>query len=105
MSRRGCCWDNAPQESFFGHMKDHIKEKLAECTRFAEVCRVVDDYMEYYNNQRYQWGLAKLSPKEFYKFVTTGEYPLEISRKPEPPVIERKPEELGAKIVPGKTGT
>ena len=32
MSRRGNCWDNAPQESFFGHMKDHIKAKLAECT-------------------------------------------------------------------------
>ncbi|MDQ8739524.1 IS3 family transposase, partial [Paenibacillus sp. LHD-38] len=25
MSRRGNCWDNAPQESFFGHMKDHVK--------------------------------------------------------------------------------
>ena len=24
MSRRGNCWDNAPQESFFGHMKDDI---------------------------------------------------------------------------------
>jgi hypothetical protein len=22
MSRRGNCWDNAPQESFFGHFKD-----------------------------------------------------------------------------------
>ncbi len=22
MSRRGNCWDNAPQESFFGHLKD-----------------------------------------------------------------------------------
>ena len=22
MSRHGNCWDNAPQESFFGHMKD-----------------------------------------------------------------------------------
>lgn len=29
MSRRGNCWDNAPQESFHGHMKDHISEKLA----------------------------------------------------------------------------
>ncbi len=25
MSRNGNCWDNAPQESFFGHMKDEIK--------------------------------------------------------------------------------
>ena len=24
MSRRANCWDNAPQESFFGHMKDEI---------------------------------------------------------------------------------
>jgi transposase InsO family protein len=22
MSKRGNCWDNAPQESFFGHFKD-----------------------------------------------------------------------------------
>lgn len=27
MSRRGNCWDNAPQESFFGHMKDEIDYK------------------------------------------------------------------------------
>ena len=25
MSRRGNCWDNAPQESFFGHMKEELK--------------------------------------------------------------------------------
>lgn len=25
MSRLGNCWDNAPQESFFGHMKDEIE--------------------------------------------------------------------------------
>lgn len=34
MSRRGNCWDNAPQESFFGRMKDHIKKKLEECVYF-----------------------------------------------------------------------
>lgn len=26
MSRRGNCWDNAPQESFFGHMKDELSD-------------------------------------------------------------------------------
>lgn len=78
MSRRGNCWDNAPQESFFGHMKDHIKPKLANCLTFDEVKVVVDDYMDYYNNRRYQWKLAKLSPNEFYNFVTTGKYPLGI---------------------------
>lgn len=97
MSRRGNCWDNAPQESFFGHMKDHIKAKLAECTEFAEVQVIIDDYMDYYNNRRYQWDLAKLAPNEFYKFVTTGEYPLDVSNVPALPVIAKKPEHLGIK--------
>ena len=75
MSRRGNCWDNAPQESFFGHMKDHIKFKLKQCQCFEDVKDIVDDYILYYNQDRYQWNLAKLSPKEFYKFCITGIYP------------------------------
>ncbi len=51
MSRRGNCWDNAPQESFFGHMKDEIS--LKECKTFEAVCYCIDDYMDYYNNERY----------------------------------------------------
>ena len=62
MSRRGNCWDNAPQESFHGHMKDYINEKLAACEEFSDVKVIVDDYMDYYNNRRYQWELAKLAP-------------------------------------------
>ena len=99
MSRRGNCWDNAPQESFFGHMKDHIMPKLAECTEFAEVQVIIDDYMDYYNNRRYQWHLAKLSPNEFYKFVTTGEYPLDIPNAPAPPTIRKKTKDLGKTAV------
>lgn len=74
MSRRGNCWDNAPQESFFGHMKDEVD--ISECKTFREVKAVIDDWMEYYNNERYQWGLKKLSPHEYYEYVTTGNYPL-----------------------------
>ncbi len=74
MSRRGNCWDNAPQESFFGHMKDEID--ISECTKYREVKTVIDDWMDYYNNERYQWQLAKLSPNEYYKYITTGIYPL-----------------------------
>ena len=47
-------------------MKDHIKNKLASCTNFNDVLAVVDDYMDYYNNRRYQWHLAKLSPCLLY---------------------------------------
>lgn len=43
MSRRGNCWDNAPQESFFGHMKDEIKGKIIECSSFNEVKAIIDD--------------------------------------------------------------
>lgn len=92
MSRRGNCWDNAPQESFFGHMKDHIREKLSGCLEYAQAKAVIDDYIDYYNNERYQWHLAKLSPNEFYKFCTTGEYPLAVSNPPKAPQPERRPE-------------
>ena len=50
MSRRGNCWDNAPQESFFGHMKDEID--LSQCSCFSEVKAVIDDWINYYNNDR-----------------------------------------------------
>lgn len=98
MSRKGNCWDNAPQESFFGHMKDYIKPKLKRASSYAEVKAIVDDYMDYYNNERYQWHLAKLSPNEFYAFVTTGVYPLNVSTAPSPPSIERTPAELGSAV-------
>ena len=76
MSRRGNCWDNAPQESFFGRMKDHIKNQLKMCGTFDEVKVIIDDGMDYYNNDRYHWRLAKLSPNEYYDYIITGEYPL-----------------------------
>lgn len=76
MSRRGNCWDNAPQESFFGHMKDEID--LTKCNNFNEVQAIIDDWINYYNTERYQWELAKLSPDEYYKYIVTGEYPLPI---------------------------
>lgn len=75
MSRKGNCWDNAPQESFFGHMKDEID--VSRCTKFREVKAIVEDWLNYYNTERYQWQLAKLSPDEYYGYITTGIYPLE----------------------------
>ena len=74
MSRRGNCWDNAPQESFFGHMKDELD--FTGCARFDEVKLIIDDWMDYYNNDRYQWQLAKLSPNEYYNYILTGNYPI-----------------------------
>jgi len=74
MSRRGNCWDNAPQESLFGHMKDEIH--LNGSYGHQQIEQKVLDWIDYYNNERYQWSLAKLSPSEYYRFTMTGEYPL-----------------------------
>lgn len=76
MSRRANCWDNAPQESFFGHMKDEIH--IEGCETFEEIKHEINQWTDYYNNERYQWDLAKLSPTEYYKYLTTGIYPLHI---------------------------
>lgn len=75
MSRKGNCWDNAPQESFFGHMKDEID--VSGCKKYRDIKVIIDDWMDYYNKSRYQWQLAKLSPDEYYEYVVTGIYPLE----------------------------
>lgn len=73
MSRRGNCWDNAPQESFFGHMKDHLK--LSELDTFEQVKTAIAGIIHYYNNDRPQWNLAKLTPIQFYQYFITGVYP------------------------------
>lgn len=63
MSRRGNCWDNAPQESFFGHFKDETNFKT--CMTLAEVRKEVKSYMIYYNHYRGQWNLNKLPPVRY----------------------------------------
>jgi len=76
MSRRGNCWDNAPQESFFGHMKDELH--LERCYSILDLKREIDDYMDFYNNDRYQWNLAKLSPNQYALYLNTGKYPIKV---------------------------
>ena len=48
MSRKGNCWDNAPMESFFGHMKDEIN--LKQLKTLDEVKKEISKYMNYNNN-------------------------------------------------------
>ena len=82
MSRRGNCWDNAPQESFFGHMKDEIKDLILDCDTFKDVVAQVDDWIDYYNKDRGQWELLKLTPSEYYEYLQTGIYPLPVYSRP-----------------------
>ena len=79
MSRRGNCWDNAPQESFFGHMKQELQDRMKSWNSFEEVQSAIDEWMDYYNNDRYQVELLKMSPAEYYSYIITGEYPEDLS--------------------------
>ncbi len=62
MSRKGNCLDNAPIESFFGHLKDDVDYKA--CKNFVELREMITEYMNYYNNERPQWGLKQKTPAE-----------------------------------------
>ena len=70
MSRKGNCWDNAPMESFFGHMKDEVDFKACETIEELRIC--IDEYIEYYNSERYQWTLKKMTPDEYRSHLLTA---------------------------------
>lgn len=63
MSKRGNCWDNAPQESFFGHFKDECG--YGGCESFEELRTMIDEYAWYYNNERRQWDRKRMTPVQY----------------------------------------
>ena len=63
MSRKGNCIDNAPIESFFGHLKDDVDYK--GCMTFEELRLLIENYIKYYNNERAQWDKNKMTPVEY----------------------------------------
>ena len=64
MSRKGNCWDNAVQESFFGT----LKQEMAHEKRWAnhqEARRDIHEYIEvFYNRQRLHSSLGYRTPAE-----------------------------------------
>lgn len=67
MSRKGNCLDNAPIESFFGLLKDHLE--LNKCKDLKDVTREVTKKMKYYNEKRPQLGLKKMPPTEYRRHL------------------------------------
>ena len=65
MSRRACCLDNAPIESFWGRMKTQLGP--TERMTHDEIVKLVDDYVDYYNHERGQARLGWLTPEEYAK--------------------------------------
>jgi len=53
MSRRGNCWDNAPMENFFGHLKEEALRPYP-LPSFEEAKQIIDDYVYFYNYERIQ---------------------------------------------------
>lgn len=64
MSRVGKCIDNAPMESFWGHYKDEAYNHI-KFESYEDLVKSIDNYVEYYNDRRYQWKLNSLTPTEY----------------------------------------
>lgn len=62
MSRRGNCWDNAPMENFFGHLKEEYLRHF-DAGNFEETEQLINEYIHFYNYERIQLK-TKLTPYE-----------------------------------------
>ena len=64
MSRKATCADNAVMENFFGILKQEIYygEKLLP---YYELKQKIEEYIDYYNNDRIKVKLAGLSPIQY----------------------------------------
>jgi len=69
MSGKGNCIDNAPVESFFGHMKDELEYQSSKS--FKELYLKIREYMRYYNCERKQWTKKKMAPVEYRNHLLT----------------------------------
>lgn len=64
MSRVGRCIDNGPIEAFWGTLKCE-KYYLHKYDSYEKLKQSIDDYIHFYNHDRYQKRLNGLSPLEF----------------------------------------
>ena len=63
MSRKGNCWDNACAENFFGHLKEEFV-RFYKLQTFQEAREVIDDYINFYNNEQRIQLKTELTPLE-----------------------------------------
>lgn len=64
MSRKGNCLDNSVMENFFGLLKSELLY-LQEFDSIEHFRQELEDYIDYYNNQRIKIKLNGLSPVQF----------------------------------------
>ena len=71
MSRKGNCYDNCIMETFFGRMKNEMYYGCeGEYGSFEVFSEAVEQYMNYYNNERIQ-KKAKWMPPVIYRKAST----------------------------------
>lgn len=68
MSRVSRCIDNGPMEAFWGMLKSEMYY-LRKFTSYDELEAAVIDYIDYYNNHRYQKRLGCMTPMEYRKHL------------------------------------
>lgn len=64
MSRVSHCIDNGPMEAFWGMLKSEMYY-LKKFNSYDELEATVIDYIDYYNNHRYQKRLSCMTPMEY----------------------------------------
>ena len=67
MSKRGNCWDNAPQERFFSTFKRETDYSQAESLDALK--EIVSAFQKYYNEERGQWTRNKMTPVQFENYL------------------------------------
>lgn len=77
VSKRGCCYDNAPQESFFGHLKTKLLDTVAMAQDYGTARELIMNYITEYNTKNIQYSLGGLTPEDYYTYTVTGIYPIE----------------------------
>jgi transposase InsO family protein len=68
MSRVSRCIDNGPMESFWGMMKSEMFY-VKKFKTYEELEAAIVEYIDYYNNHRYQKRLNRMTPLEYRQFL------------------------------------
>ena len=71
MSRKGNCWDNAVSESFFKTIKHEWLYRF-KFSAYQQLYSSIEDYINWYNNERLHSSLGYISPLEMETKLRRG---------------------------------
>ncbi|SCZ81572.1 IS3 family transposase, partial [Acidaminobacter hydrogenoformans] len=69
MSRVSRCIDNGPMEAFWGMLKSEMYY-LRKFDSYEELESAVSEYIDFYNNGRYQKRLDCMTPLEYRQYLS-----------------------------------